>query len=127
MAEHTPEKQQSSTDVAAATDVFTLHHAVLSRWDGGKGLGAAHSSAGAALVHGHDRWLGQLAGLSTLGGGFGPAAWNLAAQMVAEQTLLSRMGADLRTLQVGELADLVQLVLEEEEGQEEECRPRRGH
>ena len=122
MAERNPDKLpaeavSSGTNAAQAADVFTLHHTVLSRWDGGRALGAAHSSASAALTHGHDRWLGGLAGLSTLGGGFGPSAWNMAAQLVAEPTLLTRLGADLRSLQVGELADLVQLILEEEEGQ----------
>lgn len=122
MAERSPDKLppeavSSGTSSAQAADVFTLHHTVLSRWDGGRALGAAHSSASAALTHGHDRWLGGLAGLSTLGGGFGPSAWNMAAQLVAEPTLLTRLGADLRSLQVGELADLVQLILEEEEGQ----------
>lgn len=122
MAERSPDKLppeavSSGTNSAQAADVFTLHHTVLSRWDGGRALGAAHSSASAALTHGHDRWLGGLAGLSTLGGGFGPSAWNMAAQLVAEPTLLTRLGADLRSLQVGELADLVQLILEEEEGQ----------
>lgn len=112
-----PESVSSSTTSAQAADVFTLHHTVLSRWDGGRALGAAHSSASAALTHGHDRWLGGLAGLSSLGGSFGPSAWNMAAQLVAEPTLLTRLGADLRSLQVGELADLVQLILEEEEGQ----------
>lgn len=94
-------------------ETLTLHRDVASRWDAAGRLGVLSQSRALAAVAGRHDWIKGLSGLGALGGGFGPQAWNLATQIAVSPELLARMTTQTRSLQVGELADLVQIVLEE--------------
>ncbi|MBM4342488.1 MAG: hypothetical protein FJ100_03830 [Deltaproteobacteria bacterium] len=104
---------QSDANDLAPAEALTLHRDVASRWSAAGRLSVLSQARTLAAVHGHDGWIKNLGGLGALAGGFGPQAWNLATQIAASPAFLARLATQTRSLQVGELADLVQIVLEE--------------
>ncbi|MBI5607793.1 MAG: hypothetical protein HY902_02820 [Deltaproteobacteria bacterium] len=117
MAENTQDlANQGATGTA---DVLTLHHAIAARWVDERSLSQRTASAFDASSGRHSDWIGGLHGLASLGGSFGPQAWNIASELATAPQLLQRLSPAMRALQVGELADLVQIILEEEENSAE--------
>ena len=114
MAENTQDLANQSLPVT--DDVLTLHHAVVARWGDERSVSRRTAAAFDASAGRHGDWISALNGLATLGGSFGPQAWNIASELASAPQLLQRLSPGMRSLQLGELADLVQIVLEEEEG-----------
>jgi hypothetical protein len=114
--------QTTATTQTATTatpeSVWTLHRDVAARWLSGTAL--AHSSAGMQVVG--QRSLGWLNGLPSLSpaSAVGRAGLRAEAEAVAgalwtSPALLARLGPSARTMAVADLADIVQLVLEQDE------------
>lgn len=108
-----PENPQGST--AGPQDVLTLHRGIYDRWLAENGRGMSPSQGPTGLALSSDRLMAHLPGLASMAGTFGSQAWDLATSVAHSPQLLAKLGLEARTLQVGDLADLLQLVLEEEE------------
>ncbi|GEM_PF-3406230 len=95
-------------------DVLTLHSSIGDRWQGndsvGTSVGSRHDRVG--LV---DRTLDRLPGLASLQGSFGIDAWDLATILAVDSRFMAAGGLPVRAMSVAELADIVQIILEEEE------------
>lgn len=99
--------------------VFTLHRGVLDRWTASPI--ASGASRTMAIGSGATGLLDSLTSLGGLGAGFSADAFEIASLIALEPKLASSLGAEVRALAVGDLADLVQVVLEEEEAALEEA------
>lgn len=116
MANQPPHNPAQAPGVAAETaEAWPLGAAVAGRWQGARSLQARPALVRSGAVERRERWLAQL------GGGAGaqplvhtPLADALAQALAEAPLLLGKLGVMSRTLSMGELADLVQLVLEEE-------------
>ena len=97
--------------------VLTLHRGIADRWAGPGSLNSAAIERDTAF-RGVDRMLAGLPGLASLNGSFGADAWDLANFLTVEGRFSRSLSADVRAMSVGEIADLVQLILEEEELQQ---------
>lgn len=95
-------------------DVLTLHKGILRRWESTDAMAERHQTSGGALT-GAERLMAGLPGLATLTGTFGTHAWELATSIASDPMMLQRFSLDARAMSVSDLADLIQLVLEEEE------------
>ena len=95
-------------------DVFTLQERVASRWDGassvGASIGARHAERAIA-----DRLLDNLPGLAAFNGSFGADAWDVAGALAMAPMSMLAGGPAVRAMSMAELAEIVQIVLEEEE------------
>ena len=91
-----------------------LHEGVQARWQGvdsiGAHIGARHSGPGIA-----DSLMGSLAGLSAFGGRFGADAFGLASAISLNASVMAAGGPQVRAMSMAELADIVQIILEDEE------------
>ena len=99
--------------VSNADDALTLHQQVFARWHGDSAWRGMAQARPLHAVLGQKQWLSGLSGLASLGSGFGPQAWNLATQIASSPQVLARVTTQTRSLQLGDLAELVQVVLEE--------------
>ena len=115
MAEPTTANNQE----ASGSDVLTLHRGVLARWaDGSIGQASRATRQIGDTVSG---LIPHLAGLSVLPSSFGVDAFQIATLLASQPRLSSSLGPMMRSMPVGDLADLVQVVLEEEEAALEEA------
>ncbi len=94
--------------------VLNLHRGIADRWAGPSSLNGATAGLDSAFF-GTDRMLAALPGLATVNGSFGADAWDLANFLTVEGTFGRTLSAEVRFMSVGDLADIVQLILEEEE------------
>jgi hypothetical protein len=108
-----PENPQGTP--AGPQDVLTLHRGIYDRWLAENGRGMATRQVPTSLALSSDRLIAHLPGLAAMAGTFGTQAWDLATSVAQSPQLLSKLGLEARTLQIGDLADLLQLVLDEEE------------
>ncbi|MCB9739365.1 MAG: hypothetical protein H6747_08850 [Deltaproteobacteria bacterium] len=113
MAETT---EQSATQ---NDEVLSLHRGVLARW--ADSPIAAHAERSLSIGSGATGLLDGLTALTGLGAGFSTEAFEIASMIALEPRLAQSLGAEVRALAVGDLADLVQVVLEEEEAALEEA------
>lgn len=93
--------------------VLTLHHGLMARWASDSML--AHANATTSIGQGSSVLLGSLAGRAALPASFSSDAFQIATLLAASPRLSRAGGPELRSLAVGEVADLVQIVLEQEE------------
>lgn len=100
-------------------EVLSLHRGVLARW--ADSPIAAHAERSLAIGSGATGLLDALSALTGLGAGFSADAFEIASMIALEPRLASSLGAEVRALAVGDLADLVQIVLEQEEAALEEA------
>ena len=102
------------TTETATNDVLTLHRGVQSRWQGERSIGAdigtRHTSSGIT-----DSLIDRLPGLASLDGRFGTDAFDIASAISLDAGILASGGLHLRAMSLAELADIVQIILEEEE------------
>ncbi len=94
-------------------EVLTLHRDVLARVE--PALRASRAQDFLHAVGKADRMMAHLAGLNSALSGFSAQAWAMATAIVESPALCARLGMGARILRLDELADLVQVVLEEEE------------
>ena len=94
-------------------DVLTLHRDVLARV--ARNDSAQKSRDFLGTIGKAERMMAHLAGLNDALHGFSARAWALATTIVDSPTLCARLGTDARVLRLEELAELVQVVLEETE------------
>ena len=92
--------------------VLTLHNDVLARL--APASNALKSQAFLGSLAKAERMMNRLAGLNTAMAAFSAQAWAMATALVESPALCARLGLDARVLRLDELADLVQVVLEEE-------------
>ena len=98
---------------SSADDVLSLHRGIVSRWAGGSIAG--HAAVTQSLGTRSTGLLDHLAGQTSIGSAFGSDAFEIAMFMASEALLAPRLGPELRTMALGDLADLVQIALEEED------------
>ena len=106
---------QSASEVAGK-DVLTLHRGIFGRWSGGEAgsmLQRLDMLGAGRMVVAAEQMIAGLPGLASLGGSFGKQAWEMAGSIASSPQLLGRLGLQSRSLNVSELADLIQVVLEE--------------
>ncbi len=94
--------------------VLNLHRGIADRWAGPGSVNSATASLDSAFF-GAERMLADLPGLAAVNGSFGADAWDLANFLTVEGSFGRTMSAEVRAMSVGDLADIVQLILEEEE------------
>ncbi len=91
-----------------------LHEQITARWEGPDRLGAGATTE--PMVSGRiDSLIASLPGLASLSAGFGAQAFDIASLMAMESRFSYALSPDLRAMSIGDLADIVQIVLEEEE------------
>ncbi|MCO4760809.1 MAG: hypothetical protein KC502_04850 [Myxococcales bacterium] len=95
-----------------ASEVLHLHERVMDRWNSGIGEGVTVEPIVTGRISG---LLDSLPGLASLSGGFGPQALDIASLLAMESRFAYALSPDLRAMSIGDLADIVQVVLEEEE------------
>lgn len=118
MADPTTENPlaQSSHAESSSKDVLTLHRGIFGRWSGaedGSLLQRLDILGAGRMVVAAEQMIAGLPGLASLGGSFGKQAWEMAGSIASSPQLLGRLGLQSRSLNVSELADLIQVVLEE--------------
>lgn len=125
MAHSPPEQAAADPAVVAAPDVadaWPLQAMIAQRWQGPRSLLGRAQTAPLAAPARREQWLAQLGG-NALGGlsSRTPLALGLAHELASAPTLLAKLGTAARTLSIAELADLVQLVLEDDTDAEAEA------
>lgn len=108
-------QNQAADTGASAADVLTLHRAIFARWADDNSLTERAAATIGSSTSRHADWVSALGAMATMGGQFGPRAWEIASEVASTPTLLQRLSPSMRSLQLGELADLIQLALEEEQ------------
>ncbi len=107
---------QGAAGVGAAggdPGVLTLHHGLMTRWATDAML--AHADTSSSFGQGSSALLGSLAGRAALPASFSSDAFQIATLLASSPRLSRAGGPEIRSLAVGEVADLVQIVLEQEE------------
>ena len=94
--------------------VLTLHRGIAERWAGSGSLNGAAAERDNEF-RGVDRMLSALPGLASMSGSFGADAWDLANFLTVEGRFARTLSTEVRAMSIGDIADIVQLILEEEE------------
>jgi hypothetical protein len=100
-------------------DVLTLHRDIAARFASIGNIAKSRAFLGA--IGKSERMMAHLAGLSGAMHGFSAQAWAMATAIVDAPALCARLGIEARALRMEELADLVQVALEQEESVELEA------
>ncbi len=105
----------------AQHEVLTLHHDVLARLAPADNI--LESKTFLASIGKAERMMAQLPGLSHVVGGFSMRAWRMATAIVETPLLCARLGMAAHLLRLEDLAELVQVMLEETEAGDPDFAP----
>ncbi len=95
-------------------ETLTLHERIAARWQSDTGIYADTSLQ--PMVTGRiDAMMDALPGLASASGAFGAQAFDIASLLAMESRFAYALSPELRAMSLGDLSDIVQVVLEEEE------------